>query len=483
MKFNLKQTYLKLPSIFHNKTLATTVRQPKGLLFNYKLAKELNLVSNEKIYDDQVFPNEFLPYFSGNESFPDIPSLAQAYAGHQFGHFNMLGDGRTILLAEGMNSDGKAYDLQLKGSGRTIYSRGGDGRAALGPMLREYLISEAMYYLGVPTSRSLAVVQTGESVFRESELKGAILTRIAASHIRVGTFEFAAAFGKFEDLKALADYSIQRHYPEAEKNSDKYLIFLRKVCEKQAKLISLWMKYGFIHGVMNTDNMFISGETLDYGPCAFMEKFAHQRFFSSIDRRGRYAYENQPAIAEWNLTRLAETLLPLISSDEQTAIGLAKNELISFKENFDNLWLNQFRLKIGLILEKPEDKELIQDFLNLLEKNELDFTNAFLFLSDSLAMPEMKSVEFLDWKRRWNERLKLENRLEKEIQSSMLLHNPFVIPRNQNVEDVLLKANEGDLNPYLQFLNVLREPFSHKHDIQYLKPSTNQMTYKTFCGT
>jgi len=378
----------------------------------------------------------------------------------------MLGDGRAVLLGEQ-----SGYDVQLKGSGRTKYSRGGDGRAALAPMLREYIISEAMHGLGIPTTRSLAVVATGEVVEREKKLPGAVLTRIASSHIRVGTFEYAANFGKEDDVRSLADYTITRHFPDIT-DDNKYLALLKEVIKRQALLISKWQLVGFIHGVMNTDNMAISGETIDYGPCAFTDSYHPDTVFSSIDVHGRYAYKNQPKIAPWNLARFAETLLPLLP------IKLAQDEISNFQTLYKQHWLAGMRAKLGLITEEPDDTQLIEDLLQQIQQSEADYTNTFRSLS-----LKMES-EFPDWNKKWHSRLSRQQHSHDQIQSHMKKHNPSIIPRNHIVEDVLASAEKGDLNPMYQFLNALRNPFDYTNDHEeYTKEPSSSCDYKTFCGT
>ena len=347
-EWNFDNSYIKLPYMFYSYQNPTKVRDPKLIIFNTALAESLGVPEQLSVFCGNEIPNEAKP-------------IAQAYAGHQFGYFTMLGDGRAILLGEQIKKSGELFDIQLKGSGITPYSRGGDGRAALGPMLREYIISEAMFALGIPTTRSLAVVTTGETVFRDKELIGAILTRVASSHIRVGTFEYAARFGITEDVRRLADYTIMRHFANIENSENKYLMLLREVIKRQAYLISKWQLVGFIHGVMNTDNMAISGETIDYGPCAFMDIYNPATVFSSIDYYGRYSYENQPKMAVWNLTRFAESLLPLLSDDKNKAVEMAQEELEKFRDVYQNHWHNGMRSKLGFINENEDDHTLIND--------------------------------------------------------------------------------------------------------------------------
>lgn len=347
--------------------------QPELAIFNEKLAAELGLNSSHLKNNSEIFSGNHLPEGS--------KPIAQAYAGHQFANFNMLGDGRAVLIGEQITPEGKRFDIQLKGSGKTPYSRRGDGKAALGPMLREYLISEAMYSLRIPTSRSLAVVSTAEEIQREVLLPGAILTRVAASHIRVGTFQYARNWGSKGDLQALADYTIARHYPELIKEEDRYLSFLYKVAEKQAALIADWQLKGFIHGVMNTDNVAISGETIDYGPCAFLDQYDPKTFFSSIDHQGRYAYGNQPGIGAWNMARFAESLLILIDDEEEQAIPKAKEAVEAYVKSVEGYWLDGMRLKLGIIDKSEDDKVLVKTLLDLMEKYYADYTNTFRSLT------------------------------------------------------------------------------------------------------
>jgi serine/tyrosine/threonine adenylyltransferase len=418
--------------------------------------------------------------FAGNHLPPGAMPLAQAYAGHQYGHFTALGDGRAILLGEQWTPRGERFDIQLKGAGPTPYSRRGDGRAALGPMLREYIISEAMHALGIPTTRSLAVVTTGEAVFRQELLPGAVLTRVAASHIRVGTFEWAAAHGDMTALKALADYTIQRHYPEAAQAENPYLAMLEAVIERQAKLLCHWQLVGFIHGVMNTDNMAISGETIDYGPCAFMDVYDPTTVFSSIDRHGRYAYGNQPKIAQWNLARFAEALLPLLHEDEKHSIEMANEAIDAFQAKFQHHWIAGMRAKIGLFGEQAEDAALIQSLLEWMQETKADFTNAFRDLGSTSSVPD-------EWQQRWQSRLSQQPQTQNEVLMRMRQSNPAFIPRNLWVEDALKAASEqGDLNPMLRLLTVLAAPYDHEATVpaEYADPPpTCGGRYQTFCGT
>lgn len=458
------------------------VESPKLIIFNRLLASSLGL-DVESLDSD-----EGAQIFAGNSIPEGAEPLAQAYAGHQFGNFNMLGDGRALLLGEQITPQGERVDIQLKGSGRTPYSRGGDGRAAVGPMLREYIISEAMYALGIPTTRSLAVVSTGENIIRETERPGAILTRVASSHIRVATFQYAARWGSIDDLRALADYTLHRHFPEVAKAENRYLLLLQEVIKRQAALIAQWQRVGFIHGVMNTDNMAISGETIDYGPCAFMDAYNPSTVFSSIDRQGRYAYGNQPYIAGWNLARFAETLLPLLHEDEEQAVQLAQDAIAQFSELYHHHWLKGMRAKLGLLDEEAEDEALIKELLELMEKHSADYTNTFLALTfDTLEGTALFGTpEFAEWHERWQARLDRQQG-EKEVSGQLMrTNNPAVIPRNHRVEEALERAeNHGDLSVMEKLLAVLSDPFAHSPEqAEYAElPAQCNTSYQTFCGT
>ncbi|WP_340017713.1 YdiU family protein [Paenibacillus sp. FSL H3-0457] len=480
--WNLENSYAKLPQPFFTSQGAVPVESPKLIIFNRLLASTLGLDVESLDSDEgaQIFAGNMIP--EGAEP------LAQAYAGHQFGNFNMLGDGRALLLGEQITPQGERVDIQLKGSGRTPYSRGGDGRAAVGPMLREYIISEAMYALGIPTTRSLAVVSTGENIIRETERPGAILTRVASSHIRVATFQYAARWGSIEDLRALADYTLHRHFPEVAQAENRYLLLLQEVIKRQAALIAQWQRVGFIHGVMNTDNMAISGETIDYGPCAFMDAYNPSTVFSSIDRQGRYAYGNQPYIAGWNLARFAETLLPLLHEDEEQAVQLAQDAIAQFSELYHHHWLKGMRAKLGLLDEEAEDEALIKELLELMEKHSADYTNTFLALTfDKLEGTALfGTTEFAEWHERWQARLDRQQE-EKEVSRQLMrTSNPAVIPRNHRVEEALEQAeNHGDLSVMLKLLAVLSDPFAHSPEqAEYAElPAQCNTSYQTFCGT
>lgn len=468
-------SYVRLPAAFHVRVDPTPVREPKMIVLNRPLAGSLGL-------DADSLDNAAL--FAGNEWPPEALPLAQAYAGHQYANFTMLGDGRAILLGEHISPTGERFDIQLKGSGPTPFSRRGDGRAALGPMLREYIISEAMHALGIPTTRSLAVVTTGEPVFREQTLPGAVLTRVAASHIRVGTFEYAAARDDKAALKALADHTLRRHYSEIVDAEAPYAAFLEAVMERQAMLIARWQNVGFIHGVMNTDNMALSGETIDYGPCAFMDSYDPATVFSSIDRNGRYAYGRQPHIAQWNLARLAETLLPLLHDDAEKAVEIANAAIAGFETRFKRHWLAGVRAKLGLFTEENDDTALIQSLLDWMQQAQADFTNTFRVLSGSSSATLSQDPAYLDWHQRWKSRLSRQSQSSHEVTELMQRHNPVFIPRNHKVEEALAAAVEkDDLSVMQRLLAVLAKPYDHSQDHpEYSEPS-NSESYRTFCGT
>ncbi len=443
--------------------------------------------------------------FSGNHVPIGATPIAQAYAGHQFGGFSpQLGDGRALLLGEVIDRAGKRHDLALKGSGRTPFSRGGDGKAALGPVLREYLMGEAMHALGIPTTRALAAVTTGESVHRETgALPGAVLTRAASSHIRVGTFQFFAARGDIDNLRRLADYTIARHDPEIKEAPNPYLSLLRAVAERQAVLIARWMNVGFIHGVMNTDNMTVSGETIDYGPCAFMDQYDPATVFSSIDLQGRYAYANQPLIARWNLARLAEALLPLMTNAPERAVALATEVLDEFPIHYERNWLAGMRRKLGLQAQRTDDLALATDFLKTLASRQVDFTLAFDYLADETQVPHQTASRLqalhptvndaptappMDaWLSRWRARSALEGRSPLAQTAAMREANPVYIPRNHLVEEALDAATQqGDMRPFERLLDVVKQPFGKRDGLErYALPGTTEQTagYKTFCGT
>ena len=474
-------TYSKLPDPFISNTSPIPVKSPELVILNDNLAKQLGL--NFSLISKKELSN----LFSGNSLPEGSKSIAQAYAGHQFGHFTMLGDGRAVLMGEHISKNNERFDIQFKGSGQTPFSRNGDGRAALGPMLREYIISEAMHSLNIPTTRSLAVVKTGEDVVRENILQGAILTRVASSHLRVGTFQYVAMRNNESELRTLVDYTINRHYPNIKKSKNKALDLLKVLIELQIDLVVNWMRVGFIHGVMNTDNMSISGETIDYGPCAFMDTYDPQTVFSSIDELGRYAYFNQPSITKWNLARFAECLIPLIDPKKEKAIEIATETINSFDKSYETKWINMMRDKLGLFGQDQKDQVLIIDLLTWMHKNKADYTNTFCFLMDENFQHNKiyNDENFLTWKERWKERLKLNNNTPEKYLSLMKSVNPLVIPRNHKVEEVLESANNNDLSPLKKLINVLEKPYEKtKENIDYQSPApVSDKKYKTFCGT
>lgn len=479
--WSFDNSYARLPKSFFSKHNPTPVESPKLIVFNEPLATSLGL--NVQALQSE----EGLAVMAGNQIPEGATPIAQAYAGHQFGYFNMLGDGRALLLGEQITPQGDRFDIQLKGPGRTPYSRGGDGRAALGPMLREYIISEAMHGLGIPTTRSLAVVTTGETIIRETELPGAILTRVAASHLRVGTFQFAAQWGTAQDLRVLADYALKRHFPEVEAIENKYLSLLQEVITRQAMLIAKWQLVGFIHGVMNTDNMTISGETIDYGPCAFMDIYDPATVFSSIDREGRYAYGNQPNIGVWNLARLAESLLPLLDGDQEKAVTLAQEKLSDFAHIFKANWLEGMRAKLGIYTEEDQDATLIEDLLKMMQKYRADYTNTFTALTFDKEEDNILfgTPEFTDWYKMWQARLSRQPESEVSSQELMRNSNPVVIPRNHRVEEALEAAVNGDYRVMERLLKVLSNPYTHSPDkAEYCSlPAPSNRPYRTYCGT
>ena len=465
-------SYTRLPEVLFARQNPVPVAQPKLVVCNQKLAESMGLDAEDLVAE----------VFAGNTIPPGAEPIAQAYAGHQFGHFTMLGDGRAILLGEHVTPSGVRLDVQLKGSGRTPFSRRGDGRAALGPMLREYIISEAMHGLGIPTTRSLAVVSTGEAVYRDTALPGAVLTRIAASHIRVGTFEYLAATRNPEALRTLAEHTRTRHFPELASAAEPHRALLEAVIDRQASLIARWMLVGFIHGVMNTDNMALSGETIDYGPCAFMDAYDPETVFSSIDRQGRYAYGNQARIAHWNLARLAEAFVPLLDDDETRGVEIAKEILGIFPERFESYWLGGMRGKLGLFGSEPGDLDLVKELLEWMARERRDFTNTFRDLNP--AMPG--EGDFAVWHAKWRARLEKQGRAESEVLGLMNSKNPAVIPRNHRVEEALTAAVESnDLTPMRQLLEVLESPFDDSPEKARFRTPAPQTAepYQTFCGT
>ncbi|WP_141501155.1 protein adenylyltransferase SelO [Paenibacillus luteus] len=479
--WNFDNSYSRLPQSLFTRLDINPVRSPKLIIFNDTLAASLGLNA------EALQSKEGAALLAGNEAPEGAMPLAQAYAGHQFGHFNRLGDGRALLLGEQITPIGERFDIQLKGSGKTPYSRGGDGRAALGPMLREYIISEAMHALGIATTRSLAVVTTGESIYRGTEEPGAILTRVAASHIRVGTFQFAAQWGTKEELQALADYTLQRHFPDVDHDQNRYLVLLHKVIKRQAALIAKWQLVGFIHGVMNTDNMALSGETIDYGPCAFMDAYDPATVFSSIDSHSRYAYGNQPPIAAWNLARLAEALLPLLHDNEQQAVALAEEALSEFIELYQLKWLTGMKAKLGIFNEDPEDKPLIERLLTIMQQHGADYTNTFRALTFDKMSGEalFETPEFVNWYALWQERLGKQQQSKESSLQLMRKSNPALIPRNHRVEEALEAAVLGDFSVMERLLAALANPYAHTAEqAEYATlPVDSNRNYQTYCGT
>lgn len=478
--FNFDNSYLSLPDKFYSIVNPTPVAKPEMVLLNDDLLQQLQITSADnklltEILSGNVIPNNTTPF-------------AQAYAGHQFGHFTMLGDGRAIHLGEHITKENNRFDIQLKGSGQTPYSRRGDGRATLKAMLREYLISEAMYHLNIATSRSLAVVKTGEPVYRETVSEGAVLTRIMKSHIRVGTFEYARYHGTIDDLKALTNYTIRRLFPEIEHNEMPALSLLESVMHLQINLVVQWMSVGFIHGVMNTDNTSISGETFDYGPCAFMNTYHTETVFSSIDSEGRYAFGNQPRIIKWNLTRFAEALLPTIHSDSEKAIKLAQQAIDAFdllwKEKYYEAMLN----KLGIENKKPEDNVLVEELLQLMQTHQLDYTNTFSALQFEIDFDPnpLQKAELKVWVEKWKLRISENTKGFETAKSIMQENNPVFIPRNHMVEEALNKAVKGDFSLYNKLLNILKTPYKYNENFHtYIMPPDKifEESYQTFCGT
>jgi len=475
-------SYARLPRPLFSPAVPAAVRRPAMLVFNAALAGDLGLDANSV--------RDAAAIFVGNELPPGAEPIAQAYAGHQFGHFTNLGDGRAILLGEQLAPDGRRFDIQLKGAGRTPYSRGGDGRAAEGPMLREYVISEAMHALGIPTTRSLAVAATGEWVMREAPLPGAVLTRVAASHIRVGTFEYAAAVEDHGLLPALLDHAIARHAPEAAAATEPAVAFLERVVERQAALVATWMHVGFVHGVMNTDNMAVSGETIDYGPCAFLDAYDPAAVFSSIDRQGRYAYGNQPGIAHWNLARLAESLLPLVAGGEERAIAAVRGVLDTFPERYERHHRAGARAKLGLATEEAGDRALFDELLAAMAETRADFTATFAGLAAIAASgrpdePLAADARLCRWQVGWLERLAREPGDRAAVVARLRRSNPVVIPRNHRVEEALAAAAAGDLGVFERLVAAVRDPYADTPANEPYRggPPPGCGPYRTFCGT
>jgi uncharacterized protein YdiU (UPF0061 family) len=479
--WSFDNSYSRLPNTFKENIDPTPVKSPEILILNKDLSNRLNLNFSN------INDGDLSKIFSGNILPKGSSSIAQAYAGHQFGHFTMLGDGRAVLIGEHLTKNNERFDIQFKGSGRTPFSRGGDGRAVLAPMLREYIISEAMHSLKISTTRSLAVVKTGEDVIREQISKGAILTRVALGHLRVGTFQYIAAKQNIDDLEVLINYTIEKYYPNIKSSKNKALDLLNVLIEKQTQLVIDWMRVGFIHGVMNTDNMSISGETIDYGPCAFMDSYDPKTVFSSIDQLGRYAYDNQPKITKWNLTRFAECLIPLVNKNEDEAIKLATEALDKFEQNYETKWLNMMRDKLGLYGEDKNDKNLIMELLNWMHKNKADYTNTFVFLMNkTIKNSEIYNNEDFDlWKIKWVKRLTMFGNSHDKSIELMNFSNPMVIPRNHKVEEALTLASNGDLTLFNKLIEILKKPYLvNNDDLEFMSPTPHSnKKYQTFCGT
>lgn len=480
--FNFENTYVDLPPEFYSHVKPEHVPDPHLKVLNYSLCSELGI--NAEMLESR----EGIDILCGNDLAEGSVPIAQAYCGHQFGYFTMLGDGRAVLLGEHVTPNGDKVDIGLKGSGRTPYSRGGDGKASLGPMLREYIISEAMHNLGIPTTRSLSVVTTGENVIREEVLPGAVLTRVASSHLRVGTFQYVSTHGDLEDLKLLADYALIKHFKNWVNEENRYLYLFKEVVKRQAELIAQWQLTGFIHGVMNTDNVSICGETIDYGPCAFMDTYDPDTVFSSIDTNGRYAYKNQPQIGVWNLARFAEAIILLLNDDENAAVEYANSALDDFHKIYRQKYLYGMRKKLGLFTAEDTDEYIINELLDIMYKYGADYTNTFrmLTLGDMKDSPMYGTAEFDKWFKFWNERLCRQSETKEEVIQRMKANNPCVIPRNHRVEEALKHAVEDNDYSYMdKLLEVLKNPYAYsKEQEEYTKlPAKCCGPYRTFCGT
>jgi len=485
--FQFDNSYARLPDRFFASVYPEPVEGPELLRFNQKLAAELGVEA------DLSDPDRLAAVLSGNVVPQGASPLAMAYAGHQFGNFvPQLGDGRAILIGEVMDRAGQRRDIQWKGAGPTPFSRRGDGRAALGPVIREYVVSEAMHALGIPATRALAAVSTGELVQREQEQQGAVFVRVAASHVRVGTFQFFAARGDTEGVRTLANYVIERHYPDLMGAQNPYLALLQAVADRQAELIARWLGVGFIHGVMNTDNMTISGETIDFGPCAFLDEYNPMKVFSSIDRQGRYAYRNQPGIGQWNIARLAEALVPLIDADEEKAVGAANSVLKAFGDTFQAHWIEVFRAKLGLVTARDGDGDLVQGLLSAMEENEADFTRTFQALcnaaeghDDDLLACFADPSKLREWLPKWNERLAEEGRSPADVATEMRGVNPWLIARNHRIEEAIAAANYGDFSFFEKLVEALEKPFEERPEFAdyAIAPTAEQKVARTFCGT
>jgi serine/tyrosine/threonine adenylyltransferase len=490
--FQFDNSYARLPEKFYASVYPEPVDGPKLLKFNAALAKELG--SQAVPADPELLdPARLAATFAGNVVPQGAMPIAMAYAGHQFGNFvPQLGDGRAILLGEVVDENGLRRDIQLKGAGPTPFSRRGDGRAALGPVLREYIVSEAMHALGIPATRALAAVATGEQVYREMPEQGAVFVRVAASHVRVGTFQFFAARGDTEGVRTLADYVIERHYPDLKTAENPYAALLRAVAFAQADLIARWLGVGFIHGVMNTDNMTISGETIDFGPCAFLDEYHQMKVFSSIDQGGRYAYRNQPGIGQWNIARLAECLVAIIDEDQDRAVDEANAVLKEFGERFQAAWIAVFRQKIGLRTQADGDGQLVQDLLSAMQEAEADFTLVFRGLADAAEGSDERFLacfadpaKAAEWLVAWRERLAEEPRDGKERAADMRAVNPAIIPRNHCIQEAIAAANYGDFSFFERLLQALETPYEERPEFADLltPPTAEERVTRTFCGT
>ena len=464
-KWNFQNSYLTLPEIFYSKTRAEKFPNLKVLLRNKNLINQLNVESDN-------FDTVIIESINNRE----INSFSQAYAGHQFGHFTILGDGRATLLGEHINNKNERFDVQLKGSGKTPYSRNGDGKGTLKSMLREYIVSEAMHNLNIKTTRSLAILNTGEKIQRETFEEGGILVRVAKSHIRVGTFQLASLSKRQNDIKELLEYTINRLHPEILNENDKYLKFFEKITQDQINLIIDWQRVGFIHGVMNTDNMSLSGETIDYGPCAFLDEYNPNKVFSSIDKNGRYAFNNQPKIALWNLARLAETFLHLIDTNEKIAIKKIENILKKYETIYHDLWLKMMKDKIGVNQNHEKDKDLIRELLDLMQIYKLDYTNTFV----KIKYNNLNKFDFMhEWISKLNQRRELNDKTKKINDA-----NPKIIPRNHIIENILDDCSKENYNELNRFISLLNDPYNSDIPDKYMKEPTNEeKVYQTFCGT
>jgi len=464
-EWNFDNSYLKLPQIFFSKTKPNKFNNLNIILKNEKLVKKLSINKNE-------FNDLLLKSITNNNN-----CFSQAYAGHQFGHFTILGDGRATLLGEHINRENKRFDIQLKGSGKTPYSRNGDGKGTLKSMLREYIVSEAMHNLNIKTTRSLAVLKTGEKIIRNGFEEGGILVRVAKSHIRVGTFQLAALSEESKNIEELADYSIKRLHPEIYDQKDRYLEFYKAIVENQINLMIEWQRVGFIHGVMNTDNMALSGETIDYGPCAFLDEYNPKKVFSSIDQNGRYAFNNQPKIVLWNLARFAETILHLIDKDQSLAIKKIEDVLKSFEKKYHESWLEMMKNKLQINNHSENDEKLITELLDLMHVFKLDFTNTFIEIDND-------QISKYDFMKNWFSKLKDRKKINKKFDEIKYKHNPRIIPRNHLVEKVLNESENGNYSSLIKFIENLNDPYSNDISSDFQKgPTEDEKVHQTFCGT